>query len=106
MAPGSPLAAALRAFALALVKRKTPDSNVTSSEEICSSNQIRSYVPPGLWPEAKPKPPLPTNSTILFRKVVSGSKSRVNDPFKKLCRRLESGHAPDSFNAGGQFRSI
>lgn len=37
-------------------------------------------------------------------KVVSGSSSRVSEPFRKLCRRLVSGHAPDSYSAGGQVR--
>jgi hypothetical protein len=30
----------------------------------------------------------------------SGSTSRVSDPLRKLCRRLASGHAPESLSAG------
>ena len=77
-------------------RRNTPDSKVTSSTPSGSLNHTRSYVPSGFWPEASPKSPLETNSTILPRSVVSGSSRRVSDPLRKLWRRLASGHAPDS----------
>ena len=77
-----------------------------TSGEISSIYQTRSYVPSGFCPDANPKSPLPMNSTILPLNIASGSSSLVRDPFRKLCLRLVRGHAPLSFSAGGQLRSI
>jgi len=93
-APGSGMI--FSALAFDFKRRNTPDSKATSSAPSGSLNHTRSYVPSGFWPEASPKSPLETNSTILVRSVVSGSSRRVSDPLRKLCRRLASGHAPDS----------
>ena len=67
---------------------------------------MRSKPPTGFAPEAKAKSPLPTNCTICRRSTVSGSLSRVREPSRKLWRRLVSGQAPLSLNAGGQRRSM
>jgi len=84
-------------LALDFINKNTPGSKATSSGEIAS------------WyfcPEANPKSPFETNSMIFSLRIVSGSKSLVKEPFRKLCRRLARGQAPASFRAGGQLRSM
>ena len=80
-------------FALSLNKRKMPDSKETSSGLIDSPNHIRSNVPSCFCPEASPKSPFETNSMIFRRRILSGSISLVNEPFRKLCRMLARGQA-------------
>ena len=55
--------------------------------------------------DAKPNSPRATNSESRWRRTPSGSTSRVSEPSRKLCRKLLSGQAPVSANAGGQWRS-
>lgn len=103
---GPGFGAAVSATAFDLESKNTLLSKVTSSQGSLSSNQTLLKVPSAFWPEAKPKSPRSTNSDIFPLRTLSGSISLVSDPFKKLCLKLDSGQAPDSLRAGGQFRSI
>ena len=77
---GTGLAPPFSACAFAFVRRNTPDSKATSSVPMSSPNQTRSYEPSDFWPDANPKSPRLTNSTILPRRIVSGSRRRVSEP--------------------------
>ena len=79
---GGPSGVARSCSALVLANRKTPDSKATSSAPTGSLNHNLSYSPPPLSPEASPKSPAPTNSTMRRRRTVSGSINRVSAPFK------------------------
>ena len=62
----------LSSSALALVRRKIPDSNATSSTPTGSPHHTLSYSPPPLSPEARPKSRLVTKSTTCRRSTASG----------------------------------
>ena len=94
---------ALSAAARALVSRKTSLSKETSEASSGSPYHRRWNPPSSVRPDANPKSACDTNATIWLRRTASGSISLVSAPVRKLWRRLVSGHAPVSLNAGGQF---